>query len=147
MAWYLFWWGSHILLALCLASSLSRWQLQTESFLFPEFSCSSCHTSTSCLVALPVLYALLLASVYLKYNWQGTDHRPTATCQNEQFIFTACLLLPHRKIYVINTYLTQIGKHVFNSSNINHSLLKDKIKPKVITNSPTASSSGRCVCF
>ena len=45
-----------------LASSASGWWLQTESFLFLEFSCSCCPTSTSCLGTLPILPAWLLAN-------------------------------------------------------------------------------------
>ena len=44
-----------------LASSASGWQLWTEPFLFLEFFCSGCPTSTSCLVMLPILPTWLLA--------------------------------------------------------------------------------------
>ena len=42
---------------------------------FPEFSCSHCNTSTSCLVFPPILSAWQI-SIFLKHDWQNTDNSP-----------------------------------------------------------------------
>ena len=70
MAWYLFQLAGHILLPLW---SVQDWEESASSF--PEFSCSHCITSTSCLVFLPILPAWPI-STYLKHDGQNTDYSP-----------------------------------------------------------------------
>ena len=67
MAWYRLWQGSHILLPLCLDDDC-RLKL-------PSSQSSHCITSTSCLVAPPILPAFLLANQCL-FKIQVTGYRP-----------------------------------------------------------------------
>ena len=63
--------------SLHVASSVVYAGVAEELSCFPEFSCSHCITSTSCLVDPPILPAWPI-SVLLKYDWQNTDNSPTS---------------------------------------------------------------------
>ena len=62
--------ADHILL---LQWSGKEWEKSTSAS--PEFSCSPCIISTSCLVFLPTPPAWPI-SIYLKHDWQNTDNSP-----------------------------------------------------------------------
>ena len=66
--------------------------------LFPEFSCSHCPASTSCLVSLPILPAWLLANQCL-FKIQVTGYRPLShsslLCKCTTFYFSISWLRLH----------------------------------------------------
>ena len=74
VAEYLFQLANHILL---LRWSWQEWGESTSSS--PEFSCSPCIISTSCLVFPPSPLAWPI-SIYLKHDWQNTDNSPAPGC-------------------------------------------------------------------
>ena len=90
MAWYLFWRGSHILLALCLDDDC-RLKL-------PSSHNSHCHASTFCMVvvSLPVFPAWLLANQhFIKSNTSDRikDHCLTVVMIVSDPIISLCLFV------------------------------------------------------
>ena len=92
----------HILL---LQWSGQEWEESTSSF--PEFSCSHCIISTSCLVFLPILPAWPI-SIYLKHDWQNTDNSPAPGVEylRCKMTFLKCPLKQSTPFAVSASYLT-----------------------------------------
>ena len=79
----------HILLLWCLDTTWKR------AFFFPEFSCSHCPASTSCLVFLPILPVWLLANQHL-FKTYLTEYR----------------IVPHEDTIGIIKLITAMAKNV-----------------------------------